>query len=142
MSCHQTLLVLHNTFPRFLASYLPRLLALSLQNLQALFPLYRLYYLSTDPEAPEPPSASSDTSFGAPKTSLEDLGCGIFDFLTPVVRQKGVAEALVAGAQATELAKGLIQSVLDWTQVSKASVSWAVAAGRAGLTCTGRRVGR
>lgn len=98
-------------------------------QLQILHPLFRAYYLSNDPDAPEPPSATSDASFGSTKTSLEDLGCGVLDFLTPAVRQKGASGLFVEGesskgpGRATELSKGLVEAVLDWTQISRTSVS-------------------
>jgi importin-9 len=92
-------------------------------TLQGYSPQFLQYYASSDPEAPEPPSPTSDVGFGAQQSTLEDLGCAIFDFLTPAVRQKGVETTLGGRTQAEHWSKNVVELVLLYTRVTRSNVS-------------------
>jgi hypothetical protein len=89
--------------------------------------MFQAYYLSSDSDAPEPPSPSSDAGFQTAKLDLDDLGCAIFDFLVAAVRVKKAKALLVIGEGAsetgTDLLKGLVDGVLGWTRITRENVS-------------------
>ena len=74
----QTLDVLHTSFPRALASFLPDFFAASLNHLHVLYPTFSHYYLSATEAVP---STSEDESIELPQ-----LLCPIIDFLSAVTR--------------------------------------------------------
>jgi hypothetical protein len=122
-SSRQTLSFLTSAFPRIIAPHLPALLTYATSNLQGYSPQFLQYYVSSDPDAPEPPSPTSDVGFGAQQNTIEDLACAIFDFLTPAVRQKSVETLLGGGSEAEQWARGVVELVLLYTRVTRTNVS-------------------
>lgn len=119
----QTLSLFQNAFPRLLISDLPTYLRLSTQNLLSLLPTFQAYYLSSDPDAPDPPTPPPDVGSGTTKMDLDDLVCAVFDFLTPVVRTPKAAESLMNGDEPNEIMEQIVGIVLEYTQVTRANVS-------------------
>ncbi|WVR07905.1 hypothetical protein IAU60_004948 [Kwoniella sp. DSM 27419] len=108
-----------NAFPKAIAPYLPEYIRLSVLNLTSLSNLFHTFYLSSDPDAPEPPSPTSDIGMMDLKVDITDLACAVFDFLTPAVRTKSAPAVLVDGSNGSGLMRGIIDVVLDYTQVTR-----------------------
>lgn len=112
-----------SAFPRIIAPHLPSLLQYATTTLQGYSPQFLQYYASSDPDAPEPPSPTSDLGFGAQQDTVEDLACAIFDFLTPAVRPKSVETLLGGSSQAEQWARSVVELVLIYTRVTRTNVS-------------------
>ncbi|WVQ75750.1 hypothetical protein IAR50_005381 [Cryptococcus sp. DSM 104548] len=119
----RTLSLYQNAFKTLIAPHVPELIQLSLNNLQSLLPLFRAFYLSSEDDAPEPPSPTSDVGMMDDKTGLPELASAIFDLLTPVVRSKPALPVLISGPEGSEsptpVLEQLIKVVQEWTQVTK-----------------------
>ncbi|OCF34393.1 hypothetical protein I316_03907 [Kwoniella heveanensis BCC8398] len=115
----RTFSLFHNAFPKAIAPYLAEYIRLSVANLTSLSPLFTAFYLSSDPDAPEPPSPTSDVGMLDPKIDITDLSCAIFDFLTPAVRTKGAPAILLNEDRASDLLQGVVAVVLEYTQVTR-----------------------
>lgn len=106
-----------------MASYL----RLSVHNLSSLLDTFKAHYITTGDNAIEPPSPTSDVGFIVPTNGIDDLACGIFDFLTPAVRQTKSVGLLAEGSkgqeQGTEMMRQILELVLEYTQVTRANVS-------------------
>lgn len=116
----QTLTTVQSSFPKLLTPHLHSYISTTLNNLTSLIPVFEKYYLSISPDAPEPPSPTSDAGFVIPKNDLDDLACAAFDFVTPLVRLPKVKEEMERGQG---LAEGLVRCVLAYTQVTRSNVS-------------------
>ncbi|KAK8849809.1 hypothetical protein IAR55_005145 [Kwoniella newhampshirensis] len=115
----RTFSLFFNAFPKVIAPELPNYIQLAVLNLQSLLPLFTTFYLSSDPNAPEPPSPTSDTGMMDPKIDITDLACAVFDFLTPAVRTKAAPAIMMDGEKGSELMQSIISVVLDYTQVTR-----------------------
>ncbi|ADV21465.1 hypothetical protein I305_03520 [Cryptococcus gattii E566] len=121
----RTLSLFQSAFPRIIAPNVPSFIRLAILNLQSLLPLFTAFYLSTNDDAPEPPSPTSDSGAGMsdPKIDIPDLASAIFDYLTPTVRTKSAAGVLVEGqddsARATAVLEDLVRVVQEFTQVTR-----------------------
>ncbi|WWD20442.1 hypothetical protein CI109_104918 [Kwoniella shandongensis] len=115
----RTFSLFFNAFPKVIAPELPNYIRLSIHNLQSLLPVFTTFYLSSDPDAPEPPSPTSDAGMMDPKIDITDLACAIFDFLTPAVRTKAAPAIMVEGEKGSELMESTVRIVLDYTQVTR-----------------------
>ncbi|ODN87698.1 hypothetical protein L198_06924 [Cryptococcus wingfieldii CBS 7118] len=119
----RTLSLYQNAFKTLIAPHIPELIQLALHNLQSLLPLFRAFYLSSEDDAPEPPSPTSDVGMMEDKTGLPELTSAIFDLLTPVVRTKSALLSLISGSEGseapTEVLEQLVKVVQEWTQVTK-----------------------
>ncbi|KAK4689861.1 importin-9, partial [Tremellales sp. Uapishka_1] len=115
----RTFSLFQSTFKPYITSALPSFFHLALQNLTSLLPLFTAHYVSSDPDAPEPPSPTSDAGFNGPKMDLDDLACAVFDFLTPAVRTPKIAPILVKNEVGTDVMENIIGIVLAYTQVTR-----------------------
>ncbi|OWZ73050.1 hypothetical protein AYX14_01478 [Cryptococcus neoformans] len=121
----RTLSLFQSAFPRIIAPNVPSFIRLAILNLQSLLPLFTAFYLSTNDDAPEPPSPTSDSGAGMtdPKIDITDLASAIFDYLTPTVRTKSAAGVLVEGqdesARATGVLENLVRVVQEFTQITR-----------------------
>lgn len=122
----QTLTTLQSRFSKSLAPCLPEYLSLTLSTLASLQPVFETYYLASSPDAPEPPSPTSDAGFMPPKNNVDDLACAAFDFLTPVVRAAAVKDVLVTGPKGredgTDVLRAVISMVAFYIQVTRENV--------------------
>lgn len=123
----QTFNLFWNAFPKILTSDITTYLRLSINNLSSLLDTFKIHYLITGDNAIEPPSPTSDVGFIVPTNGIDDLACGIFDFLTPTVRNAKAAGFLVDGSkgseQGTETLRQILELVLEYVQVTRANVS-------------------
>ena len=112
-------------------------LQLAIQTLTSLLPTFQSHYLSTNPDAPEPPTPSDSS---ATKQDIDDLASTIFLFMTPAVRNAKIASSLVEGSKGDErptgLLRGIVEAVLDYTQVTRENVSLAIGACIVLLVCS------
>jgi hypothetical protein len=115
----RTLNTFLSCFPRMIGPQLPNYLQLTLQTLESLLPIFNSHYVSTDPNAPTPPSPTSDIGFVAQQSTIDELVCAIFDFLTPAVRRDNVQTMFTEDGALKEL----VRLVLDYTQVTRTNVS-------------------
>lgn len=115
----RVLLQFQAKFPRYIAPHIPTFLRLSILNLTSLLPAFNSYYISSDPDSPDPPLP--EDSFTA-KMDLDDLASAIFEYLEPTVRTKEAKDILISkdgeerGTAVTETIVGL---VLTYTQVTR-----------------------
>lgn len=113
----RVLLAFQGTFPRYLAPHVPTFLRLSILNLTSLLPVFNSYYISSAPDAPEPPVP--EEAYSA-KMDLDDLASAIFEFLEPTIRVPQSKEILVTGDdQGTPVMETIINLVLTYTQVTR-----------------------
>jgi hypothetical protein len=154
---------IHHSFPRSLTQSGRFYLTTATQNLHSLYPAFQSHYLSTSPEAPEPPSGlqSGGRNSDANDIGIPELACSIVDYLTGASRGRGVREVFVsdpaaassASAKGKSKAKGkgredkeapsaellaLVDALLNYTQMTRDDVRWVLAAFRANrLTTSG-----
>lgn len=119
----KALSLLQSTFARLIAPDLVEYVHHAVANLASLQPVFQAFYLSSEDDAPEPPSPTSDVGLVAPRTNLDDLGNSVFDFLNPAVRPASIKGSLVSGPagdeQGTELLARIIQIVVVYTQITR-----------------------
>lgn len=114
----RTLNTFLSSFPRMVGPQLTNYIQLTLQTLESLLPIFNSHYVSTDPNAPMPPSPTSDIGFATQQSSIDDLVCAMFDFLTPAVRRDNVQAMFTEGGALKEL----VGLVLEYTQVTRTNV--------------------
>ncbi len=130
----RTLITLQASFPSVLRSNLSSYISLSTQHLQALLPTFYTYYLSSSPDAPDPPSIGGGTGSNdeGQDIGVVELACSIVDLLTGMSRVRGVRKFFVLDGQGsggereekpTELLEGLIYLLVCYTQITKEDVS-------------------
>lgn len=89
--------------------------------------MFETFYLSSSPDAPEPPSPTTDAGFVVSKNGLDDLACAAFDFVTPLVRlpkAKGDMVRERGGVEAAGMVPdALIHCVLVYMRVTRTNVS-------------------
>jgi hypothetical protein len=119
--------MLQSRFPKLLIPALPQWFTLTLSTMSSLTPIYATYYLASSPDAPEPPSPTSDAGFMPPKSDLDDMACAAFDFMIPTSRTKEVRGLLVSGAKkgeegGTDVMREVVRVVLEYTKVTRSNV--------------------
>lgn len=118
----RVLLTFQGAFPKYLAPHVGTFLRVAILNLTSLLPTFNKYYISNDPDAPDPPAPAPDAAYSA-KMDLDDLACSIFEFLEPVVRVPAAKELLISsdgGAErGTPIMETIIGLVLTYTQVTR-----------------------
>lgn len=113
----RVVLSFQGTFPRYLSPHVPAFLRLSILNLTSLLPIFHSHYVSSDPDAPEPPIPEEAY---AVKMDLDDLASAIFEFLEPTVRVAQSKDTLVTkDNQGTSVMETIIGLVLTYTQVTR-----------------------
>lgn len=105
----QTLDTIHTSFPRALTPYLKDLLTASLNHLQALYPTFARFYLSSSESVPR---SSEDESIELPQ-----LICPIIDFVAAVTRGGKAKEWFDGGNLAA-----LISAVFNFVQMTDEDV--------------------
>jgi hypothetical protein len=111
----QTLETIHTSFPRSLPPYLPAFFSVSLSHLQLLFPTFEKYYISSSSSAP---GSSEDDSVDLPQ-----LVCPIIDFTASATRGGKAKEWLDGGEENGGNGRKLIESVVQWAQMTNDDVS-------------------
>ncbi|BEJ11716.1 hypothetical protein CspHIS471_0201760 [Cutaneotrichosporon sp. HIS471] len=114
----RVLLQFQTKFPRYIAPHIPTFLRLAILNLTSLLPAFNRYYISSDPESPDPPLP--EDSFQV-KMDLDDLASSIFEYLEPTVRSKEAKDILLNAAEdrGTAVMETIVGLVLTYTQVTR-----------------------
>lgn len=118
----RVLLTFQGAFPKYLAPHVGTFLRTAILNLTSLLPTFFKYYISNDPDAPDPPTPAPDAAYSA-KMDMDDLACAIFEFMEPVVRVPAAKELLITseGGQerGTAIMETIVGLVLTYTQVTR-----------------------
>jgi hypothetical protein len=114
----RVLLQFQTKFPRYISPHIPTFLRLAILNLTSLLPAFNSYYVSSDPDSPDPPIP--EDSFQV-KMDLDDLASAIFEYLEPTVRSKEAKDILLnAGEErGTAVMETIVGLVLTYTQVTR-----------------------
>lgn len=115
----RVLLQFQAKFPRYIAPHIPTFLRLSVLNLTILLPAFSTYYVSSDPDSPDPPLP--EETYQA-KMDLDDLASSIFEYLEPTVRTKEANDILIASGpeeRGTAVMETIVSLVLNYTQVAR-----------------------
>jgi hypothetical protein len=118
----RVLLTFQFSFPRYLAPHLTTYIHIGIVNLTSLLPTFASHYISSDPDAPEPPTPAPDATYSA-KMDLDDLATNIFEFFEPTIRVPAAKEMLIQGSgndeRGTDVMETIINLVLTYTQVMR-----------------------
>ena len=119
----QTLLLLHQSFPKSLSSEIPTFIQAGIHTLSSILPMFQTFYILSDEDAPDLPSPVV-SEFGQPDKSfgIDDMAMSAFEFLSPVVRAK-VAESLIINERDTTVLETMISQVVEYTQINRVDVS-------------------
>ncbi|CAK9782992.1 ARM repeat-containing protein [Cutaneotrichosporon oleaginosum] len=114
----RVLLQFQTKFPRYIAPHIPTFLRLSILNLTSLLPAFNRYYVSSDPDSPDPPIPEDSYQV---KMDLDDLASAIFEYLEPTVRSKDAQEILLNASEerGTAVMETIVGLVLTYTQVTR-----------------------
>lgn len=135
----RTMTTITHSFPRSLNQSLRFYLTNATTTLHALYPTFQTHYLSSSPDAPEPPSCISssggDSNPDSNDIGIPELACSIVDYLTGAARARGAKEVFVIGGdggkgkgkgkgkEGKELPSqemlGLVDALLRFTQMTR-----------------------
>lgn len=103
--------MIHTSFPRVIAPYLPGYVTASLHHLHALYPTYVQYYLADSTAVP-------NSSEGEP-IELYKLAAPLVDFVTGATRQSKARVSFDEGTLAQ-----LVDALVQWCQMTKENVRY------------------
>lgn len=106
--------MIHTSFPRVIAPYLPGYVTASLHHLHALYPTYVQYYLADSTAVP-------NSSEGEP-IELYKLAAPLVDFVTGATRQSKARVSFDEGTLAQ-----LVDALVQWCQMTKENVRYGCA---------------
>ena len=118
--------MIHTSFPRVVAPYLPVYVAAALHHLHVLYPTFVRYYLMESVPVP-------NTSEGEP-IELYKLITGLVDFVSDATCQNKSHVSFDEGT----LGK-LVNALVQWSQMTKENVSWLALLRGSLTTCAFRR---
>lgn len=118
----RVLLQFQASFPKYIAPHVAMYIRIGIINLTSLLPAFNEYYISSDPDAPEPPLPAPDAAYTS-KMDLDDLAAAIFEFFEPTIRVPQAKDLLVTGsdddARGSAIMETIISLVLTYTQVTR-----------------------